>query len=625
MCGIGGFTLRTQEHRQISKLEINSMVSALKHRGPDGNGELLHQGIALGHTRLSMIDLETGTQPMQFRNGELAITFNGEIYNFRELKSHLSTKGHSFTTKSDTEVILAAYAEWGVNCVQHLRGMFAFAIADYRNQTLFLARDHFGIKPLVYTYLDNRLAFASEIQALRCLPWVNQKLSHDPQAIYEFLRFTYIAAPKTGFQQIRKLPPAHYLVFDLKTPHLEPQPVRYWQPIFNPDYSLSEVQWQERFEATIKESVNAHLVADVPFGAFLSGGLDSTLVVSQMTQLLEQQVKTFTIGFDEAIYDERNYAILASKTLATEHYEQIIRADALTLLPKLVKHYGEPFGDCSAVPTWYVSQLARSQVPMVLTGDGGDEFFVGYQRYHHWLNATALPLRPQWKQFIRHIATQFLPNRYPPDPNRRTLSFWADLASFIDQTTLANLWKHEEWPIDSHYPEVMKSAFESSEKLDCINQAQATDFQTYMTSSILTKVDIASMMHGLECRTPLIDIKVAELAFSIPPHLLIGQSQDNSTQVSPSQWRGKLPIRKYLQKQFSPSFIEREKQGFGIPLEDWLFSSDRACLEIQDSLLDTKQPIYQYLRSEGIEQILTNKRGWPAWNLLFLNEWLVQQ
>ena len=187
MCGIGGFTLRTQEHRQISKLEINSMVSALKHRGPDGNGELLHQGIALGHTRLSMIDLETGTQPMQFRNGELAITFNGEIYNFRELKSHLSTKGHSFTTKSDTEVILAAYAEWGVNCVQHLRGMFAFAIADYKNQTLFLARDHFGIKPLVYTHLDNRLAFASEIQALRCLPWVNQKLSHDPQAIYEFI------------------------------------------------------------------------------------------------------------------------------------------------------------------------------------------------------------------------------------------------------------------------------------------------------------------------------------------------------------------------------------------------------------------------------------------------------
>jgi asparagine synthase (glutamine-hydrolysing) len=625
MCGITGFTFTNKLNSQHFVSEFDSMVTALKHRGPDGNGTYIHEGIALGHTRLSIIDREGGSQPMKALDGELAITFNGEIYNYRELRTHLSAKGYKFSTKSDTEVILVAYAEWGPECLQHLRGMFAFAIADYQNQTLFLARDHFGIKPLVYTYLDDRLAFASEIQALRCLSWVNQKLSHDPQSIYEFLRFTYIAAPRTGFQQIRKLPPAHYLLFDLKTPYLEPHPIRYWQPTFNPDYSLSEAEWQERFEATIHESVAAHLVADVPFGAFLSGGLDSTLVVSHMSELLEQQVKTFTIGFNESSYDERSYARTAAQTLASDHYEEVIQADALALLPKLVKHYGEPFGDCSAVPTWHVSKLARSQVPMVLTGDGGDEFFAGYQRYHQWLDRTDKPQRPIWKQTLRNVATQFLPRRYPPDPDRRTLGLWADLASFIDRTTLASLWRHEDWPINSDQPDVMKAAFESTHQLDRISQAQATDIQSYMTFSILTKVDIASMMHGLECRTPLIDLKVAELAFSIPPHLLIQQANYNGKRVSYPKWRGKIPIRNVLRKKFPDSFIERDKQGFGIPLENWLFSSDNNCSQIRDRLLDPDQPIHQYLSLEGIKHIIDTKQGWPLWNLLFLNEWLLQK
>ncbi|MEB3192148.1 MAG: asparagine synthase (glutamine-hydrolyzing) [Snowella sp.] len=620
MCGIAGFTFRDVQSEKLGKSEIEFMVASLKHRGPDGDGCLIQQNIALGHTRLSIIDLAGGAQPMQNLDGNLAITFNGEIYNYRELKSYLLTHGHQFQTQSDTEVILNAYAQWGVDCVTHLRGMFAFAIADYRNQTLFLARDHFGIKPLVYTYLDHRLAFASEIQALRTLPWVNRQLTHDPQAIYEFLRYTYIAAPRTGFRQIRKLPPAHYLVFDLKQPEQEPKPICYWQPSFNPDYSLSEAQWQERFEATIAESVSAHLVADVPFGAFLSGGLDSTLVTSQMTQLLDRPVKTFTIGFNEAAYDERKYAQTAAETLSTHHHERVISANALELLPQLVRHYGEPFGDCSAIPTWHVSQLARSQVPMVLTGDGGDEFFAGYPRYYAWLNATNPPQRPAWKRQLRNLATRFLPHRYPPDSNPRTLELWARLASFIDTNTLTNLWRHDVYPIHP-FPEAMESAFRSGSSLNRISQAQITDIQSYMTYSILTKVDIASMMHGLECRTPLVDINVAELAFTIPPNFLIKKNKS----FPKHDWSGKLPIKKKLSQKLDNSFINRPKQGFGIPLEDWLFGSSKVSRQVDEQLLDVHNPIYQFLESQEVKVLLTQKRGWPTWNLLFLSEWLQQK
>ena len=618
MCGITGFSY-IQENTIYYESEIANTIASLKHRGPDGDGFLIQNNVALGHTRLSIIDLAGGAQPMQNIPGDLAITFNGEIYNYRELRSHLLTQGYPFKTQSDTEVILAAYAQWGVDCVQHLRGMFAFAIADYRNQTLFLARDHFGIKPLVYTYLDHRIAFASEIQALRALPWVNRQLSPDPQSIYEFLRYTYIAAPRTGFQQIRKLPPAHYLIFDLRQPECEPQAIRYWQPTFNPDYSLSEAEWQERFEATIQESVSAHLVADVPFGAFLSGGLDSTLVTSQMSQLLDCPVKTFTIGFNEASYDERPYAQIAADTLGTHHHERVLSASALELLPRLVRHYGEPFGDCSAVPTWHVSQLARSHVPMVLTGDGGDEFFAGYPRYYAWLNMTTPPQRSAWKQKLRNLATRILPDRYPPDPNRRTLELWANLASWvIDSTTLNTLWKDINHSINP-YPEAMEATFRSSYSLERISQAQFIDIQTYMTGSILTKVDIASMMHGLECRTPFVDIEVAKLALSMPPELLV---KPTSSSNGYGEWSGKLPTKKSLSHKFDSGFIYRSKQGFSIPLNDWLFSSPKVECQIKEQLLDFHNPLYQYITADGIETLLTQKLGWSIWNLLFLSEWL---
>lgn len=613
MCGIAGLTVNNELQANNSKAEIKMMVASLAHRGPDGNGTLIHGKTTLGHTRLSIIDIENGAQPMKSVDESLAITFNGEIYNYLDLKSILFAKGHHFATKSDTEVILAAYAEWGFNCTQYIRGMFAFAISDIRNNLLFLARDHFGIKPLVYTSFDDRLVFASEIQALRCLEWVNSKLTIYPQAIYEYLRFSYIEAPRTGFHQIRKLPPAHYLVFDLNNSNIDPVPVRYWQPNFNPDYTLSEAELQEKFEVTIRESIATHLVADVPIGGFLSGGLDSTLVVSYMANLLDHKIRTFTVGFEETTYDERSFAKIAADKLLTEHHEYIIRPDALALLPSLVKHYGEPFGDCSAVPTWYVSQLARSKVSTVLTGDGGDEFFAGYFRYHKWLN---LSLRQHYDE--KHTQaikeTDLLLGTASSVFNHHSLEYWASLSSFVDEPSLSYLWRYDCYPVIP-YPKMMQEAYINSRSLELISQAQLIDIQTYMPFSILAKVDIASMMHGLECRTPLIDIRVAELALSIPPPLLV-QNDDFS-------YRGKLPSRKYLKTQFPDFFIERKKQGFGIPLEEWLFSRKSYSL-IQDILLDPNQPINQFLLPEGVKKLLQDKQGWPIWNLLFLNEWLNQ-
>ena len=616
MCGIVGFTFPDTPNVAASPLE--DCVESLSHRGPDGSGTLIRDHIALGHSRLAIIDLCGGAQPMESADGRHAITYNGEIYNYRQLRDELTSEGHVFRTRSDTEVILAAYSAWGKACVRHLRGMFAFAIADYQARKLFLARDHLGIKPLLYAQIGERFAFASEFQALRCLPWLGQALEPDLQGIHEFLRFMYIPAPRTGFRQIRKLLPGQCMEVSVVTPKCEPE--AYWKLEFAPDYSRTEREWQEVIEDALRESVKAHLVADVPFGAFLSGGLDSTLVVSYMEEILDRPVLTFNIGFDDASYDERPFAREAAITIGTKHLEEVVHIEALQLLPKLVQHYGEPYGDSSAIPTWHVSRLAREHVPMVLSGDGGDEFFAGYNSYRQWMHTLhpPVPQRPLWKAVIRPWLTRLHPTRWPGDLPDPTLALWLRNVNTLLPEDSEALWRPEFRSHVQSFPDSMRCAFEEPTGQPAITRSRNVDIHHYLPSDILTKVDIAAMMHGLECRTPLTDVRIAELAATIPPELLIRREREEG------EWLGKQPFRKVLSRRFPDRFVNRTKMGFGIPVAEWLFGHEQNRCHVRELLLSSDSRIASWLDRAAVKRILDARRAYPAWNLIFLEEWMRQ-
>src|SRR5437588_7956058 len=384
MCGIAGI-IRWQP-AALQPDEIDRMTSAISHRGPDGVGFLRRDGVALGHRRLAIIDPELGHQPMADEEENLWVIYNGEMYNFPELRDELAGRGHRFVTRSDTEVVIHAYQEWGPECVRRFRGMFAFALADFRKRKLLLARDHFGIKPLYYRVAKYYLAFASELSALR-------RVDADPphgnlEAVDYFLRFQYIPTPHTIYRDTFKLPPANYLMVDFDG-NVE-GPTRYWDLRFKPRHGLSDQQWEAEAAEVIHDSVKAHLISDVPFGVFLSGGTDSSIVASEMSRILKEPVQAFSIGFQEKQYSEVPYAEQVAEQCHINLRTEFVQEDMLAILPELIAHYGEPFGDSSAVATWYVSRLARERVPMVLSGDGGDEGFAGYDNYERWLDIGLL-------------------------------------------------------------------------------------------------------------------------------------------------------------------------------------------------------------------------------------------
>lgn len=620
MCGIAGI-IRWQGE-PIRPGEIERMTEAIDHRGPDGVGFLRRDTVAIGHRRLAIIDPELGQQPMSNEDETVWLTYNGEMYNFQELRAELEAKGHRFETHSDTEVAIRAYEEWGPECVKRFRGMFAFAMADFRHRRLFLARDHFGIKPLYYRLGDGYFAFASELPALRKVH--DQGPAGNLDAVELFLRYQYVPTPHTIYKDVHKLPPANYLVVDFDGKVTGP--VRYWDFSFHPQNGVSDEEWVERAEAVIHESVKAHLVSDVPFGVFLSGGVDSSLVAADMSRILKQPVQAFSIGFNEKQYSELPYAEQVAERCGIQLHSEIVREDTLKILPDLISHYGEPFGDSSAIPTWYVSRLAREHVPMVLSGDGGDEGFAGYPTYQWWLQNNRLAkARESFSQMHLRAAFWYLrraAREYFAAGTLNNVSEWQALFTFLHEAERRELWRAEYQPLVTQRCELFERSSERARKQDRLSFAQYLDFQTYLPCDILTKVDVASMYHGLEVRTPLIDLRVLELAATLP-------AKQRSRRNGSGEITGKYLLKKVLGKSFPSDFLHRRKQGFSIPRDQWFYEGQSGRKMLEQIVLDPQSRLYQWFKPEAVRAQLqhhseTSDRSGPLWLLLVLGIWLEQ-
>lgn len=587
MCGIVGIVGRSG--LAPSDELIEQMVADLAHRGPDGRGVMRRGSVALGHRRLSILDPQGGRQPMINEDGQVWVTFNGEIYNFRKIAEELVSRGHVFRTQCDTEVIVHAWEEWGQGCLERFRGMFAFGIVDWRRGTVFIARDHFGIKPLEWIVTDEYFAFASEIGPLRRVPGFSPIL--DLSAIDEYLWFQYIPAPRTAFSQIKKLPPGNFLLAHIDGRVHQPQ--AYFDFKFEPIHGRSAEEWIEVVDEAITDSVSAHLISDVSFGAFLSGGVDSSLVVAKMSCRLNKPIQTFSIGFEDPEFDETGFAGFASDLIGTDHRTDMVDIDALNILPDLVRHYGEPFADSSAIPTWHVSRLARSVVPMVLSGDGADEFFGGYWSHGSWMEAV-----------IGHEGP-------------RRVEDWIAHIQYIDSGFRHQLWRPDFRIMSPSLPEVFKREWEISSGSSLLHQVQHMDVKTYLPSAILKKVDIASMMHGLEVRTPFVDVRLARVAASIPAHYSMVRKADGS-------FNRKALLKDVAARHFPRSFLDRPKMGFAIPIVKWFKPGTELSAAIRERIGSTSSPISNLFDPVAVSHLIESRHPANTWQLLFLDEWLRQ-
>jgi len=527
MCGICGLALAPDERAEEGLLR--RMAGVLAHRGPDEEGYYTsprHQNVGLGHRRLSIIDLATGHQPLTNEDGTLWIVYNGEIYNFPDLRHQLEHAGHRFRTHSDTEVIVHLYEEYGKDCLAHLNGMFAFAIYDETKNELFLARDRLGQKPLVYSAEGGRFIFASEIKAILQVPGVAREV--DERALHYYLTYQYVPAPMTMFRSVRKLPPAHWMTYKADG---SIETGRYWTPDFSREGTLSFDDYAEQLRVTLEDATRIRLISDVPLGAFLSGGVDSSIVVGLMSRMSSEPVRTFSIGFDEKRFDETNYARLVAERYKTDHHVFTVKYDSIDVLPKLIWHYDEPFADSSAIPTYYVSKYTSEHVKVALTGDAGDETFAGYPRYH------AVALAERWDRlpgFLKALAAPALIDKLPSSIEQKTLM--RRLKRFASYLRCDPVTRYLRWIgiFDDDrkralYTDSFARAFDPFEVTDLLASCYASlptrdfltattyaDILTYLPYDILVKVDIASMANGLETRSPFLDHRVVELAGRIP-------------------------------------------------------------------------------------------------------------
>lgn len=640
MCGIAGVV---QQKGEVSREKLVAMTDRLARRGPDGAGYWLNVSaqVGLGHRRLSILDLSAaGAQPMVSPSGRYHITFNGEIYNFRELRAELETKGIRFRGHSDTEVILAACDAWGIAVtLSKLDGMFAFALWDEAVQALTLVRDRLGIKPLYYAVTPTGLIFASEVRPI--VQWMGAVPPIAPAALSEYLRLSYVPAPLSIFEGIYKLPPgsiASYRDGQFSGPR------QYWDlatqfraglraPIMDEGEALATL------DARLRQTVKRHMVADVPLGAFLSGGVDSSIVVALMQAQSNRAVKSFSIGFEQAAFNEAEHAATVAKHLATDHQTLIVTdADARAVIPQLPEMYDEPFADASQIPTYLVSKLARAQVTVALSGDGGDELFGGYNRYRFmqrfWNRLTLLPApvravamrlltmpnQTQWDRIFR-VLSPLLPSGWVPALPGEKMYKIARVLSARDpleaHTLFTSLWHNPAhilapgWRTGSP---PWYGALEPAADLQIVERQMLWDLQTYLVDDILTKVDRASMAVGLEARVPLLDHHMVELALRIPLSMKLRGGD------------GKWLLRQLLYQHVPMALIERPKMGFSVPLDAWLRGPLRGWAEsyLQEDCL----------RAEGYWDVDTIRQIWQAhtqgkgnfggvlWNILMFQTWL---
>jgi asparagine synthase (glutamine-hydrolysing) len=568
MCGIAGIF----DSRGVTFIDrglLRRMTDALQHRGPDGEGYYTAPGVGLGHRRLAIVDLVTGDQPVFNEDRTICVVFNGEIYNFQPLMTELAGLGHVFRTRCDTEVIVHAWEEWGEGCLGHFNGMFSFALWDARSETLFLARDRLGEKPLYYSFLSNgQLLFASEIKGLLASPQVERKL--DPQAVEEFFAFGYIPDPRSIYLGVRKLPPAHYLLVRRGDP--APQPRPYWDVRFIDGIAVREEEAREELIARLREAVRLRMIADVPLGAFLSGGVDSSGVVAMMAGLQEQPVSTFSIAFGSKGWDESAFAGAIAERYRTEHRVREIDPNSFDLVDRLATIYDEPFGDSSAIPTFRLCAMARENVTVALSGDGGDEVFAGYRRYRwHRLEEQVRRVVPQG---LRRPLFGLCGALYPkldwaPRPLRAKAilgelardpidAYFASVSICGDELRprifSARLLRELQ---GYNAVEVLRSHMARCGSDDPLSQVQYADFKTYLPGDILTKVDRASMANSLEVRVPLLDHTLVEWAARMPSRLKLRGSQ------------GKHLLKAALEPHVSAQILYRPKQGFTVPLAAW--------------------------------------------------------
>jgi asparagine synthase (glutamine-hydrolysing) len=619
MCGIVGYI---NKNGRPAELQLtNEMTKALSHRGPHGEGVHIFKNVAIGHRRLAIIDLETGTQPMSNEDDTIWITYNGELYNYRELRTILINKGHRFKTNSDTEVIIHAYEEYGKTCVEYFQGMFAFVILDMNRSELFIARDHIGIKPLAFLNDNNYFAFSSELQAFHLLPEFKSELNIN--AIDEYMLLHYIPPPHTIYQDTYKLPPAHRMAVDLNgnIKYYE----SYWDLSFAADNKKNEEEWLEELDHLLRDSIKKHLIADVPVGAFLSGGIDSTIIVKYMSELQGTNIpKTFSIGFDDELYSEVQYSDMVRIKYNTEHYSEIVSHDMVDILPKLIQHYGEPFGDDSCIPTYYLSNIASRKVNVVLSGDGGDEFFGGYIAYERWINLTKGEFSkyyknyPLWKKMVYPIFHHIFTSRYPHKYYVRydlSTDNWIKHVQSTDIFWRNKLWKDDFKQNIQDVPEIFRNLSKYLVDLTPVQMAQYMDIKTTLPAVLLPKVDIASMMNGLEVRTPLTNKEVAEFICKIPDkYKMYGNNRGNYT--------GKYLLKKLLRKDFSDDFIFRRKMGFTPPTRTWFGENGKKRNFIREQLLDSNSNILDFFHRDSVLKLFHKNKLKELWLLLVLEIWL---
>jgi asparagine synthase (glutamine-hydrolysing) len=568
MCGLAGI-FDSRDRRPIDRDLLTAMTDRLSHRGPDGAGFYVAEGIGLGHRRLSIIDLAGGHQPLFNEDHSVMVVYNGEIYNFRELASQLRALGHQFRTVCDTEVVVHAWEQWGPDCVKRFRGMFAFALWDSNSKTLFLARDRLGIKPLYYAELsDGRVIFGSEMKALLCDPALERRF--DTQAIEDYFAFGYVPDPKSIYASVRKLPPAHTLVWKRGAP--TPRPQQYWEIEFHANSRLSEENACNELRERMSEAVRMHLVSDVPLGAFLSGGVDSSSVVSMMAEHSSTPVNTCSIGFDVSGFDEAQYAELVAKHLKTDHHTRQVTANSFELIEDISGFYDEPFADSSAMPTYQVCRLAREKVTVALSGDGGDEAFAGYRRYrwHHYEELVRGALPRQVRQPVFSLLGQIYPKLdWAPRPLRAKSTLQAlardsvegyfHSVSILGDRLRRRLYsKRMLQDLQGYHPRnILEKVINDAPVEHHLDRVQYADMKTYLPGDILTKVDRASMATSLEVRVPLLDHELLEWVATLPPAFRLRGRE------------GKYLLKKAMEGGLPREILYRDKMGFSVPLANW--------------------------------------------------------